>query len=345
MLPEAIRCYLVRKTAAATIEASVETRPFRDLPPGDTVIRVEASSLNYKDAMAAIGHSGIVKSFPHVPGIDAAGTIVHSESPRWKAGRPVIMTGYQQGAERWGAWAEYVRVPAEWVVPLPESLSLREAMILGTAGFTAAQCVWSLQHHSVTPESGPVVVTGATGGVGTLSLMLLSRLGYSVTAVSGKQDKYAWLRSLGASDVVGRDAVHDGSDRALLRPRWAGAVDTVGGTTLATLIRSLQHRGCVAACGLVGGHELPLTVYPFILRGVTLDGIDSAMCPYGRRLEIWSKLAGDWKLDNLEQLATDVDLESVGEKVQQMLAGRISGRVVVSPLQEGHRSHSTFQQS
>src|SRR5690606_33272570 len=224
MLPETLRCYLVRKTASDSIEASVESRPFRELPAGDMVIRVEASSLNYKDAMAATGHPGIVKSFPHVPGIDAAGTIVHSESPQWKAGQPVIMTGYQQGAERWGAWAEYVRVPAEWVVPLPEGLSLREAMIFGTAGFTAAQCVWSLQHHNITPESGPVVVTGATGGVGILSLMLLARLGYDVTAVSGKTDKYDWLRSLGAADVISRDAVRDDSDRALLRSRWAGAV-------------------------------------------------------------------------------------------------------------------------
>lgn len=331
MLPDTFRCYHVRKTAAEKVEASVENRPFREIPPGDTVIRVEASSLNYKDAMAATGHPGIVKSFPHVPGIDAAGTIIHSASPQWKAGQPVIMTGYQQGAERWGAWAEYVRVPAEWVVPLPAGLNLREAMILGTAGFTAAQCVWSLQHHDIMPDSGPVVVTGATGGVGILSLMLLAKLGYEVTAVSGKTDRYDWLRSLGAADVIGRDAVHDDSDRALLRSRWAGAVDTVGGETLTTLIRSLHHRGCVAACGLVGGHELPLTVYPFILRGVTLDGIDSAMCPYERRLEIWSKLAGEWKLDNLEQLATDVGLDGVGEKVQQMLAGNITGRIVVSP--------------
>jgi putative YhdH/YhfP family quinone oxidoreductase len=292
-----------------------------------------ASSLNYKDAMAATGHPGIVKSFPHVPGIDAAGTIVYTESPHWNVGQPVIMTGYQQGADRWGGWAEYVRVPGEWVVPLPDGLSLREAMILGTAGFTAAQCVWSLRHHAITPESGPVVVTGATGGVGVLSLMLLAKLGYQVTAVSGKTEKYEWLRSLGAAEVVGREAVHDDSDRALLRSRWAGAVDTVGGATLTTLIRSLQHRGSVAACGLVGGHELPLTVYPFILRGVTLDGIDSAMCPYERRLEIWSKLAGDWKLDNLEQLATDVNIAGVGAKVREMLAGKITGRVVVSPQQ------------
>jgi acrylyl-CoA reductase (NADPH) len=331
MLPETFRCYLVRKTAAETIEASVENRPFRELPAGDTVIKVDASSLNYKDAMAASGHPGIVRSFPHVPGIDAAGTIVHSESPKWKPGQPAIMTGYQQGAERWGAWAEYVRVPGEWVVPLPEGLSLRETMILGTAGFTAAQCIWSLQHHGITPEAGPVVVTGATGGVGVLSLMLLAKLGYEVTAVSGKADKHGWLRSLGAAEVVGREAVCDESDRALLRSRWAGAVDTVGGTTLATLIRSLQHRGCVAACGLVGGHELPLTVYPFLLRGVTLDGIDSATCPYNRRIEIWSKLAGDWKLENLEQLASDVGLDGIGEKVQHMLAGDVTGRVVVSP--------------
>lgn len=331
MLPDSLRCYLVRKPGSGAVDASVETRPFHELPPGDTVIRVQCSSLNYKDAMAATGHRGVVKSFPHVPGIDAAGTVVQSESSALKPGQPVLVTGYQQGAERWGGWAEYVRVPAEWGVPLPEGLTLRESMILGTAGFTAAQCVWSLVDHGIAPDHGPVVVTGATGGVGVIAVMLLAKLGYEVTAVSGKKDQYDWLRSLGASNVVGRDDVCDKSDNALLRSRWAGGVDTVGGATLSTIIRSLQHRGCVAACGLVGGHDLPLTVYPFILRGVTLDGIDSAMCPYDRRLAIWSKLANEWKLATLESLATEVTLDHVGDTVQQMLAGQTHGRTLVRP--------------
>lgn len=334
MLPESFQCFMVRRTDHDSIESSVERRPVHQLPAGDTVIQVAASSLNYKDAMAATGNSGIVKSFPHVPGIDAAGTVVHCESDAFKPGQAVIMSGYQQGAERWGGWSEYVRGPSEWVVPLPDGLSLREAMILGTAGFTAAQCVWSLQQHDVTPGSGPIVVTGATGGVGVVSIMLLAKLGYQVTAVSGKPEHTDWLRSLGAADVVDRSAMCDTSSRAMLRSRWAGAVDTVGGMTLTTIIRSLQQRGCVAACGLVGGHDLPLTVYPFILRGVTLDGIDSALCPISRRVEIWSKLATDWKLDRLEELASECSLHTVKEKVTQMLAGKTSGRIVVIPNSE-----------
>ena len=343
MLPESLRCYHVRKTASDAVEASVETRPFRELPPGDVVIRVEASSLNYKDAMAATGHPGIVKAFPHVPGIDAAGIVVQasegrqspdatdSEVPALSPGDPVIVTGYKQGAERWGGWAEYVRVPSEWVVPLPSGLTLREAMILGTAGFTAAQCVWSLEHHGVMPDSGPVLVTGATGGVGVISVMLIAKLGYKVAAVTGKADRVDWLKSLGASEVLERGAVSDESSRPLLPGRWAGAVDTVGGTTLSTIVRSLKHRGCVSCCGLVGGHDLPLTVYPFILRGVTLDGVDSAMCPHDRRLEIWSRLAGEWKLENLESLALDVSLDEVSGSVEEILRGNTAGRVVVHP--------------
>ncbi len=331
MIPDTFRCYLVTKSGSDAITALVERRPLRDLPAGDVLIRVDCSSLNYKDALAATGHPGIVKRFPHVPGIDSAGTVEASDSLRFTVGDRVIVTGYELGSGRWGGWSELVRVPADWVVPLPAGLSLEESMILGTAGFTAAQCVWSLQHHGITPDRGDVVVTGATGGVGSLSVMLLSRLGYQVTAVSGKADRESWLRELGATNVIGREAVTDVSDRSLLAGRWAGAIDTVGGVTLSTLLRSLQHRGCVAACGLVGGADLPITVYPFILRGVTLDGIDSAMCPYDRRVEIWNKLAGEWKPDNLLRLATHVSLDQAGDAVQQMLAGKSMGRFVVNP--------------
>ena len=331
MTTDSFRCYLVRKSGSDAVEASIEHRPVRDLPAGDVLIRVTCSSLNYKDALAATGHPGIVKRFPHVPGIDVAGSVVSSDSPRFRGGEEVIVTGYELGSGRWGGWAELIRVPAEWVVPLPTGLTPAEAMTWGTAGFTAAQCVLSLQQHGITPDRGDVVVTGATGGVGSLSILLLARLGYQVTAVSGKADREPWLRELGATDVIGRQAVADESGRPLLASRWAGGIDTVGGVTLSTLLRSLQHRGCVAACGLVGGSDLPITVYPFILRGATLDGIDSAMCPYDRRVEIWSKLAGDWKADQLSRLATHVRLEGVGDAVQQMLAGQTTGRVIVNP--------------
>ncbi len=359
MLRESFRCYLVRKPGGDRIEAGIEERPTRELPPGDVVIRVAFSSLNYKDAMAATGHAGVVKKFPHVPGIDSAGTVVESASSRFKPGDAVIMTGHELGAERWGGWAEYVRVPAEWVVPLPcvaatlrvpssgdsrhevskrsadgtrsvpATLTLEESMTLGTAGFTAAQGVLALQQHGITPDRGEVVVTGATGGVGSLAVKLLAKLGYTVVAVSGKPDRHAWLRTRGASRIIGREEMLDESSRPLLAAKYAGGIDAVGGKTLATLIRQTQHRGCVATCGVVGGGDLPLTMYPFILRGVTLSGIDSAWCPEDRRAEIWRLLANEWKLDGLNELATRVKLEDVGEQVQRILRGEVAGRVVV----------------
>jgi putative YhdH/YhfP family quinone oxidoreductase len=295
------------------------------------LIRVQASSLNYKDAMAAKGHPGIVRHFPHVPGIDAAGVVEQSDSPKFRPGQEVLCTGYELGSERWGGWAEFVRVPADWVVPLPAGLTVDEAMVIGTAGFTAAQCVFSLEEHGVTPQKGPVVVSGATGGVGSIAIMLLARMGYQITAVSGKPDRHDWLRSLGVSEIISREEAVDDSDRPLLKARWAGGIDTVGGPTLSTMIRSLAHRGCVAACGLVGGAELSLTVYPFILRGATLDGIDSAHCPYDRRLQIWQRLAGEWKLGDVPDFVTEIGLDDVNDIVTKMMRGETAGRILVRP--------------
>jgi putative YhdH/YhfP family quinone oxidoreductase len=340
-MPDTVRCLMIRKTGQGPVSQSIEQRPIRELPAGDVLIRVEWSSLNFKDALATQGHPGIVRRFPHVPGIDAAGTVIQSDAPEVRSGDRVIATGYEIGVERWGGWCDTLRVPAAWIVPLPEGLSTREAMILGTAGFTAAQCVRALQHHGIVPvsphdeaapSSAPIVVTGATGGVGLLSLMILARLGCKVVAVSGKRDRYDWLRAQGAARVLGREAVCDDTDRPLLSSQWAGAIDTVGGQTLSTLLRSMGHRGCVAACGLVGGHALPLTVYPFILRGVTLAGIDSALCPYERRLEIWRMLAGPWKPDALarsQEWVREVCLDELPSAAEAMLAGTNFGRVLV----------------
>jgi acrylyl-CoA reductase (NADPH) len=299
------------------------------LPPGEVTVRVAYSSVNYKDAMAAGGHRGVVKSLPHVPGIDAAGTVIESTSPEIPVGGLVLVTGYELGSGRWGGWAELIRVPAEWVVPLPAGWTPREAMILGTAGFTAAQCVLALQRAEVTPDKGPVVVTGATGGVGCIAVLLLAQLGYEVAAVTGKVEQHDWLRSLGARQILPREAVDDRSSRAMLASRWAGGVDTVGGYTLATIVRSLQYRGCVAACGLVGGPNLLLTVYPFLLRGVKVDGIDSAQCPRDQRLEIWRRLSQEWRLDALDRIAREFMLDQVGEIVTALLAGKSRGRPVI----------------
>lgn len=324
-----LQCFLVRKLGKGQIDASLERRPTSELPVGDVLIRVKYSSLNYKDALAATGHRGVVTQFPHVPGIDAAGVVVESGSTDFTPGQEVLVTSYELGAERWGGWANYVRVPADWVIALPAGLTLRQAMIYGTAGLTAGLSVNALLQAGVRPEHGDILVTGASGGVGTIAVALLAKLGFRVTAVSGKTDRYSWLKELGATHVVGRNEIQDTSGKPLLAARWAGAVDSVGGHALATILRSMQQEGCVTACGLVGGTDLPLTVYPFILRGVTLAGIDSAWCARERRLSVWNHLASDWKLDQLDALGTTVPLQEIRESVQQILQGAITGRTVV----------------
>jgi putative YhdH/YhfP family quinone oxidoreductase len=310
----------------------VEEIPLDEFPADDEVlIRVDYSSLNYKDALAARGHPGVVRSFPHVPGVDCAGTVAYSASAEYRAGDKVLVTGYELGAGRWGGFAKYVWVPADWIVRLPQSLSTREAMIYGTAGFTAAQCVTAIVERGIGRERGPVVVTGATGGVGSLAVAILAKLGYEVAAVTGKREQHDWLRQLGARAILSRDEVIDPTDRPLLSARWAAAVDTVGGQPLATLVRSIDHRGCVAACGLVAGTQIQLTVYPFILRGVTLAGIDSAQCPRPERLEIWQKLAGPWRVEQLDQVADEITLDELPDRIERILAGRIVGRTIVAP--------------
>ena len=328
-LLEQFRCYLVEKSPDGVISSSIGRRQTTELPKGEVTVRVAWSSLNYKDALAATGHPGVARTFPHIPGIDAAGVVVESTSPAFPVGSEVLATGHELGTERWGGWAEYVRVPADWLVKRPVGLTLEEAMTIGTAGFTAAQSVMALIHAGVTPERGPILVTGATGGVGSMALQLLAQLGYAVTAVSGKPDRVEWLKQLGAKAVIDRETFLQVPNRPLLSAIWAGGVDTVGGTMLATLVKSVSHRGCVAACGVVGGAELPLTVYPFILRGVTLAGIDSAMCPGPERAEIWNRLATDWKPRHLIDTQTVIALDQVGPAVEQILQGQVAGRTVV----------------
>ncbi len=333
MLP----CFLVRKDPEGRVTGRVEAISIDDLPAGDVLVRVAYSSLNYKDALACQGHPGVVRLFPHVPGVDCAGTVVESASADYRPGDEVLVTGYELGAGHWGGFAAFVRVPAEWVVRLPAGLPLRDAMIYGTAGFTAAQCVTAIVDRGIGPDRGPVIVTGATGGVGCLSLAILAKLGYEVAAVTGKPEQHEWLRRLGAHIILRRDEVSDDTDRPLLSARWAAAVDTVGGRPLATIVRSVDHRGCVAACGLVAGAELEFTVYPFILRGVTLAGIDSAQCPRPERLAMWQKLAGAWRVDQLDEIAAEITLDDLPDGVQKILAGQIVGRTLVAPRSKENR--------
>jgi putative YhdH/YhfP family quinone oxidoreductase len=330
MLPETFRCYLVTKDASGNVQAELTRRKLSELPPGDTLIRVAYSSLNYKDALAATGHPGVNKQFPHIPGVDAAGHIIRAPSDTFAPGAPVLVTGFDMGANRWGGWAEYIQVPHEWVVPLPAGLSLRESMILGTAGYTAGLCVDALQKHDVQPDAGDIVVSGASGGVGSLAVALLAKLGYHVAAITGKSSSHDYLKRLGAADILGREQVDDRSGKPLLSGRWAGGVDTVGSNILGTILRATQHSGCVAACGLAAGSDLPVTVHPFILRAVTLSGIDAAWGSIPLRHAIWNRLAAAWKLDCLDEIAEFVELADLPVQIEQILDGRITGRVVVN---------------
>jgi acrylyl-CoA reductase (NADPH) len=320
---------VVREGAEGEFVRHVERRTRDDLPAGEVLIRVRYSSLNYKDALSAIGNRGVTRSYPHTPGIDAAGVVEESSSDVFRPGDHVIVTGYDLGMNTAGGFGEYIRVPAAWVVRRPEPLSLRESMIYGTAGFTAAMSVYRLEGYGVAPSQGDVLVTGATGGVGSLAVAILAQDGYRVVAATGKPDQAAYLQALGAAEVVHRDEVRDAPGQALLKGRWAGAVDTVGGEFLAAAIKSTRYRGAVTTCGNVASAELQLTVYPFILRGISLLGIDSANCPMPMRQELWQKLAHEWKLPQLEEIGSECTLAELDGEIEAILAGEQRGRVVV----------------
>jgi acrylyl-CoA reductase (NADPH) len=303
--------------------------PESELPPGDVTLRVAWSSLNYKDALSARGRPGVTRHYPHTPGIDAAGVVLRSDDPRFLPGQQVIVTSFDLGMDTPGGFAELIRVPAEWVVPLPEALTARESMILGTAGLTAGLALEALERAGLTPAGGPVLVSGASGGVGSLAVSLLAGRGYEVVASTGTAEAREWLEELGAASVIDRAELSSPSERPLLKQIYAAGIDTVGGHTLVNLLKSLRYGGAAAACGMVQSPELALNVFPFILRGVSLLGVDSAACPMPRRLEVWNRLAGEWRPRGLETVATEVGLEDLGEAVERILAGRTTGRVVV----------------
>jgi acrylyl-CoA reductase (NADPH) len=326
---EIFRAMVVHEITKGQFVRRIEDRSLADLPQGDVLIRVHYTSLNYKDALSASGHRGVTRTYPHTPGIDAAGVVEESADDRFEPGDRVLVTGYDLGMNTAGGFGQYVRVPAEWVVEVPRELSLRESMIYGTAGVTAGLSVLKLQAHGVTPEQGEILVTGATGGVGSLAVGILASDGYPVVAATGKLEAAQFLLDLGAQEVVHRDEVRDASGRPLLSGRWAGAVDTVGGEYLATALKSTRIDGVVTCCGLVASPELPTTVYPFILRGVSLLGIDSENCPMATRLRLWRKLAGEWKLANLNDLANECSLDGLEVEIERILQGKQRGRVVV----------------
>ena len=332
---KSFRALVAREGEGKVFTRSIETKSIEDLPAGDVVIKVLYSSVNYKDALSASGNKGVTRNFPHTPGIDAAGTVEESTSGDFSPGDEVLVTGYDLGMNTSGGLAEYVRVPASWVVRLPVGLTLKESMIYGTAGFTATLSVTKFTEAGVKPEDGEVLVTGASGGVGSIAMRTLAKLGYTVAAAAGIMDDAEFaqyeekLKGLGASRVIPANEVDDTSGKLMLKEKWAGVIDTVGGNILATVIKETRYLGVVTTCGNAAGHELDLNVYPFILRGVSLLGIDSVECPMDVRLKAWGKMAGDWKLDDLEAYASEISLDEVEERIQQLLAKASKGRTVV----------------
>lgn len=301
-----------------------------DLPQGEVLIRVHYSGVNYKDSLAAIPNGNIVSSYPIVPGIDMAGVVVSSEDSRFKEGDEVIATSYGIGVSQSGGYSQFARVPAEWIVPLPDGLTMKEAMIIGTAGFTAALSVLRLEENNLTPGQGSVLVTGATGGVGSFAVSILSKLGYSVEASTGKESEHGYLKAIGAATILSREDVYDGKLRALGKQKWSGAVDPVGGEPLASVLSQIKYGGAVAVSGLTAGTSLPATVFPFILRGVNLLGIDSVNCPMDTRLKVWHRLATDFKLEHLEQLVQqEITLEELPDVLPTLLKGEARGRTIV----------------
>ena len=300
-----------------------------DLDPGTVVIRTRYSGVNYKDALAATGAGKVVRRFPCVGGVDAAGVIESTQDARFNVGDQVLVTGYDMGVAHDGGFAEYVRVPADWVVPLPLGLSLFDAMALGTAGFTAALAIHRLEQNEVTPEKGKVVVTGATGGVGSLAVRMLSQLGYHVVAMTSKDDTQEYLHSLGASEILLRSEIDWASKRPMERAQWAGALDSVGGDTLAWLTKSMQQNGAIASFGNAGGLELHTSIFPFILRGIKLLGVDSAATWMPLRKQMWQRLAGDLRIDKLDQIAHRIALAELPEVCAKLIANTSHGRSVV----------------
>jgi acrylyl-CoA reductase (NADPH) len=326
---------LVLNEEGGKVVPRLETVDESRLPPGEVTVAVEYSTLNYKDGMILEGQGRLVRAYPHVPGVDFAGTVERSDSPDFKPGDPVILTGWRVGELHWGGYAERARVPASYLVRRPEGLSARQAMAIGTAGFTAMLAVIALERHGLTPAAGPgtgtdeVLVTGAAGGVGSIAVSLLSALGYRVAASTGRPELRDYLEGLGAAELIDRAALAAKPARPLDRERWAGAIDAVGGATLATVLTQLKYRAGVAACGLAGGSDLPATVIPFLLRGVNLLGIDSVMCPRPERIEAWERLARDLPLDKLEAITQTVPLAEVPALAPRILRGEVRGRVVI----------------
>jgi acrylyl-CoA reductase (NADPH) len=323
-----LKALVVDNSSGAAI-ATVQEVAEASLPPGNVSVAIEYSGINYKDGLVVTGAGGLVKRYPHVPGIDFAGSVLESRDPAYKPGDKVVLTGWRVGEMQWGGLAQKASVSGDWLVPLPEGLTTRQAMAVGTAGLTAMLAVMALEAHSVTPASGEVLVTGAAGGVGSIATAILAKLGMQVVASTGRAETHEYLKALGATTIIDRSAFSEPAKRPLESERWAACIDSVGGNTLARVLAQTKYAGSVAAVGLAGGSKLEHTVIPFLLRGVTLLGIDSVMCPTSRRIEAWSRLRTDLPLAQLEAMTVDARLAQVPELAADILKGKVRGRIVV----------------
>ncbi len=329
MASKTFKAMVVQETAEGQYIRQITDKSLDELPEGEVLVKVHFSSLNYKDGLSATGHRGVTKNYPHTPGIDAAGVVEQSLSDAFQPGDEVIVTSYDLGMNTSGGFGQYISVPAAWIVPLPGNLSLKESMAYGSAGLTAGFSILKLQAHGVTSDQGDILVTGATGGVGSFAVAMLAKIGYHVCAVTGKMEEAPFLIDLGAKKVISRDDAIDTTGKPLLKGRWAGVVDTVGGDILATAIRSTRQHGAVTCCGNVASPDLHINVYPFILRGITLIGIDSQRCPMAFRRRTWEKIANEWKLADLDRQISVRSLEALDVEIDRILAGKQKGRVVV----------------
>ena len=323
------KALVVEKNEDGKTSATVQELSLDQLPAGDVTVAVDYSTVNYKDGLCVGPGGGLVRNYPHIPGIDFAGTVEASDDDRYKQGDKVVLTGWRVGESRWGGYAQKARVKADWLVPLPEGIDTRQAMAVGTAGFTAMLAVMALEDHGLTPENGPVLVTGAAGGVGSVATAILANLGYEVAAVTGRPEMADYLISLGATQIVAREEVNEIVKRPLEGEMWAGCIDAVGGNMLARVLGQMKYGASVSSVGLAGGAGLTATVIPFLLRGVNLLGIDSVMQPYAKRIRAWDRLASDLPLDKLEAMIFPARLQDLSQLGQDILKGNIKGRVVV----------------
>jgi len=327
---DTFRAIIASENPEGSVTPLLSQKSMASLPEGDLLVKVQYSSLNYKDALSSTGNRGVTRAYPHTPGIDAAGVVVEDKSGRLSEGDFVLVCGHDLGMNTSGGFGEYIRVPAAWAMPIPPGLSPATAMMLGTAGFTAGLGIWKMLHNGQSPDQGPILVTGAGGGLGSIAIAILAKLGFEVIASTGKVQETGYFKTLGASEILPRKELSETTSKLLLRPRWAGAIDTIGGTILENVLKSCKRHGNVAICGNALSYELSTSVYPFILNGINMLGVDSATCTMHLREAVWAKLANEWYPEQLSEICHEINLSQLPEYIRLILSGQLRGRVFIN---------------